>query len=181
LYRDRLEANEAWGYQPWPLFPQPNGVPTVHSPWGVKSCDPSAPSAQQYFDSVGLCVFDFLADVAIGVDLLVVQLRTVRARAAGTEGATDEPTTARLTARNVLPFASLFLAAVLILDILSIAVAGVRSGGDAVSDAAPRSRLLPPPMPTACVDGNGDRTRRCVGAQTASTSPRVPMPESVPP
>ena len=142
LYRDRLEANEAWGYQPWPLFPQPNGVPTVHSPWGVKSCDPSAPSAQQYFDSVGLCVFDFLADVAIGVDLLVVQLRTVRARAAGTEGATDEPTTARLTARNVLPFASLFLAAVLILDILSIAVAGVRSGGDAVSDAAAQTASI---------------------------------------
>ena len=142
LYSDRLEANEAWGYQPWPLFPQPNGVPTVHSPWGVKSCDPSAPSAQQYFDSVGLCVFDFLADVAIGVDLLVVQLRTVRARAAGTEGATDEPMTARLTARNVLPFASLFLAAVLILDILSIAVAGVRSGGDAVSDAAAQTASI---------------------------------------
>ena len=142
LYRDRLEANEAWGYQPWPLFPQPNGVPTVHSPWGVKSCDPSAPSAQQYYDSVGLCVFDFLADLAIGVDLLVVQLRTGGARAAGTGGVTDEPTTARLTARNVLPFASLFLAAVFVLDLLSIAVAGVRSGGDAVSDAAAQTASI---------------------------------------
>jgi CRP-like cAMP-binding protein len=142
LYRDRLEANEAWGYQPWPLYPQPTGAPTAQSPSGVQVCDPRAPGAQQYYDSVGLCVFDFFVDVAIGIDLLVAQLHTVGGSAASTARAADAPTTARRTARHLLFFSLLFLVAVLVLDILSIAVAGVRSGGGAVSDAAAQTASI---------------------------------------
>jgi CRP-like cAMP-binding protein len=142
LYSDRLEANEAWGYQPWPLYPQPTGVPTAQSPSGVQVCDPRGPGAQQYYDSVGLCLFDFFVDVAIGIDLLVAQLHTVGGSAASTARAADAPTTARRTARHMLFFSLLFLVAVLVLDILSIAVAGVRSGGGAVSDAASQTASI---------------------------------------
>ena len=113
-----------------------NGSSIYPLPNVAASCDPSTVAAQEsYSDTVGLCIFDFLVDVAIGVDLLGVQLRTLGGSAAGKVETLDEPTAAWHGAHGMLPFAVLLLAVVLVLDALSIAMAGVRDGGDAVSDA----------------------------------------------
>ena len=113
-----------------------NGSSIYPLPNGADGCDPSTLAAQgSYSDSVGLCIFDFFVDVAIGVDLLGVQLHTLGGSAASKVEMVDEPTAAWHGSHGLLPFALLLLAVVLVLDALSIAVAGVRDGSDAVSDA----------------------------------------------